>query len=90
MEVSSGRVDVVDEVVVVVVVVLVVVVVVAVGSVVNALSGTIWNPAPFMFHANMSGSYFDSEIANCELTVTAFFATSMPPFLLKKTDLGYF
>ena len=53
MEVSSGRVDVVDEVVVVVVVVLVVVVVVAVGSVVNALSGTIWNPAPFMFHANM-------------------------------------
>ena len=53
MEVSSGRVDVVDEVVVVVVVVLVVVVVVAVGSVVNALSGTIWNTAPFMFHANM-------------------------------------
>ena len=53
MEVSSGRVDVVDEVVVVVVVVLVVVVVVAVGSVVNALSGTIWKPAPFMFQANM-------------------------------------
>ena len=53
MEVSSGRVDVDVEVVVVVVVVLVVVVVVAVGSVVNAESGTMTKPAPFMFHANM-------------------------------------
>ena len=52
MEVSSGRVD-VDEVVVVAVVVVGSVVVVAVGSVENAESGTIWKPAPLMFHASM-------------------------------------
>ena len=52
MEVSSGRVD-VDEVVVVDVVVVGAVVVVAVGSVVNAESGTICQPAPFILHANI-------------------------------------
>ena len=53
MEVSGTRVVVDVEVVVVDVVVVGDVVVVAVGSVENAESGTIWKPAPFMFHANM-------------------------------------
>ena len=52
MEVSSGRVD-VDEVVVVDVVVDGAVVVVAVGSVVNAESGTICQPAPLILQASM-------------------------------------
>ncbi len=52
VEVSSGRV-VVDVVVVDVVVVVSVVVVVAVGSVVNAESGTITQPVLLMFHANI-------------------------------------
>ena len=53
MEVSSGRVDVDVEVVVVDVVVVGDVVVVAVGSVVNAESGTICQPAPLILHAKM-------------------------------------
>ena len=53
VEVSSGRVDVDVEVVVIDVVVVGAVVVVAMGSVVNAESGTICQPAPLMLHANM-------------------------------------